>query len=154
MAATPSRGAPWSAVGAAVAVLGISACSTAVEAAPAPRADEALCAQVASAWPTQVGGNERVETTVDSPTVAAWGDPAIIARCGVTSPGPTTDECLSADGVDWVMTRLDDGMRFVTYGRDPAVEVLVPSHYAPEPMLMSAFSQIGSVIPQGERRCM
>ena len=77
----------------------------------------------------------------------------MIARCGLTPTGPTTDQCLDVSGVDWVAHQLTDGVRFTTYGRSPAIEVLVPSAYKPEPLLLPAFAAAASVIPQGERRC-
>lgn len=122
-------------------------------AAAAPEAHDPLCGVVADRWPADVGGHERVAVRDDPPAVAAWGDPAIIARCGATSPGPTTDDCVAADGVDWVGRRVEGGMVFVTYGRAPAVEVLVPSDYAPEPLVLGAFADAASAIRQGPHRC-
>ena len=108
---------------------------------------------MADRLPDQVHGQDRVRTTSDSPAVAAWGDPAVIWRCGVEPPGPTTDECLDVDGVDWVVHVLDDGASFTTFGREPAVQVLVPSAYAPEPLLLPPLSSVAATVPQGERRC-
>lgn len=128
-------------------------------AAPAENAANPLCAKVAAQWPGTVGGKDRVSIDVGNgqsagvtKTVAAWGDPAIIARCGVAAPGPSTD-CIEADDVDWVMSSLSDGKRFVTYGRVPAIEVLVPSAYSPEPLVLSAFDQAATQIPQNSHRC-
>jgi hypothetical protein len=85
--------------------------------------------------------------------VRAWGEPAIIARCGLPPIGPTTDQCLDVSGVDWVAHRLTDGVRFTTYGRTPAIEVLVPSAYQPEPLLLPAFGKAASAIPASTRHC-
>jgi len=60
---------------------------------------------------------------------------------------------VSVSGVDWVAHELTDGVRFTTYGRSPAIEILVPSAYQPEPLLLPAFGPAASVIPLGERRC-
>ena len=83
----------------------------------------------------------------------AWGDPPIIARCGVPPIGPTTDQCIDVSGIDWVAHRLTDGVRFTTYGRTPAIEVLVPSAYQPEPLLLPALGAAAAASPQGGRRC-
>lgn len=139
---------------AAVGVAVVAGCGSTVEAVPADRASDPLCVQVAAAWPQSVAKQERVATTADDQGVAAWGDPAIIARCGVSSPGPTTNDCIEADGIDWVAMPLDDGTRFISYGRSPAVEILVPKAYAPEGMLLPAFAEATAQIPQGERRCL
>lgn len=103
---------------------------------------------MAALWPAEVGGAGRTKTATEDPSVAAWakgGDPAIIARCGVAVPGPTTNECIAVDDVDWIAERLDDGMRLTTYGRDPALEVLVPDHYAPEPLVLSSLGAAAQV---------
>lgn len=128
-------------------------CSRPPQVVPADRADAPACQVAASRWPQTVTGRHRVAVQTSSPAVAAWGDPAIIARCGLTSPGPTTDECISVDGIDWIARRLGDGMQFVSYGRDPAIEVLVPAAYAPEPLVLGVFGAAARSIPQGERRC-
>ncbi len=132
----------------------LAACGSVVEVAPADRAGDPLCAKVAAAWPATVARQNRVATSADDSGAAAWGDPAIIARCGVTSPGPTTHDCIEADGIDWVAIPLDDGTRFVSYGRSPAVEILVPDAYAPEGLLLPAFAEAAAHVPQGERRCL
>lgn len=135
--------------------LGLAGCSRAVQVTPPPAAGSPGCAAVASAWPTRVAGLERGEASTDSPAVAVWGEggSAIVARCGVDPPAPTTDDCLDIDGVDWVVRRLDDGAAFVTYGRTPAVEVLVPAAHAPEPLVMGDFAAAGKAVPQGPRSC-
>jgi len=108
---------------------------------------------VAAHWPKTVGGQPRRSTSSSSGSVRAWGDPAIIARCGLPPIGPTTDPCLNVSGVDWVAHQLTDGVRFTTYGRSPAIEILVPNAYKPEPLLLPAFGEAVSAIPAGERHC-
>lgn len=131
---------------------GLSACAR-VQVIVPDRAADPACARVAARWPAQVQGRDQVDTTADSPAVVAYGDPAVIARCGLPMPGPTTDECIAVDGVDWVGRRVEDGMVFLTYGRDPAIQVLVPAAYAPEPMVLPGFGDAARSIPQGPRRC-
>ena len=84
---------------------------------------------------------------------AAWGDPAVVARCGLDPLGPTTDDCVSVDGVDWVVRTLSDGSAATTYGRDPAIEVLAPAAYGPVPLLLPAFSAAAGALPTNGRRC-
>ncbi|MDQ2756039.1 MAG: DUF3515 domain-containing protein, partial [Actinomycetota bacterium] len=105
--------------------------------------------------PATVSGLTPVTTSPSSPAVRAWGDPAVVARCGVPEPGPSTD-CLSVDDVGWVVTVLSDGARFVTFGRSPALEVLVPSvHAAPgnEGSLLPVFSAAARALPATGRAC-
>ncbi len=95
----------------------------------------------------------RRDTDPDSPAVAAWGDPAVVARCGVTAIGPTEVECLEVDGVGWIPDPLSDGTRFTSFGTDPAVEVLVPSAYAPEGLLLPAFGPVAKALPGNGLAC-
>ncbi len=138
--------------GAAAAL--IAGCSSSVKAAPFEGADELpLCQDVAALWPSTVGGENSRVTAANSETVAAWGDPAIIARCGATPPEPTTSQCLDIAEIDWVAEQLDDGVRFTTYGRDPAIQVLVPQDYVTEALVMPAFAAAAAAIPQTLGRC-
>jgi hypothetical protein len=94
-----------------------------------------------------------VATEPAVPAVRAWGDPAIIARCGVATPAPTTEDCLTVNEVDWVATPLSDGTKFVTYGRDPALEVLIPRSDVPEGSLLPAFTAAARTLPATGRHC-
>ncbi len=137
-----------------VSALACTACSSAIKVVPFDGADaDETCLRLADQWPTTVGGQSARVTAVDSTTVAAWGDPAIIARCGAPILGPTTDPCLDIAGIDWVAVPLDDGVRFTTFGRDPALEVLVPDAYSPEPLLMPAFSSVAQTVEQTLGQC-
>jgi hypothetical protein len=134
-------------------VVALAGCSSAVKVQPFEGSDTPVCREVADSWPATVGGQPSRETAVQTRGVAAWGDPAIIARCGAPVPGPTTDQCLDVEGVDWVADQLEDGVAFTTYGRDPAIEVLVPDAFEPEPLVLPAFGAAAQVVPQGVRRC-
>ncbi|MGE9807871.1 MULTISPECIES: DUF3515 family protein [unclassified Janibacter] len=136
------------------AVGGLSACSGAVEVADAPLAEDPACAKVAAAWPTTVANQAVVETTGAGATVRAWGDPTIVARCGVPALTPTTEQCIEADGLGWVVSDLSDGVRLTTYGKDPAVEILVPEAYAPAPLLLPAFADAAAALPDNGRSCL
>lgn len=136
---------------AAVSALVLSACSRAPEVALAPQAGAPVCTAVP--WPADVSGRDRVATTPDDPSVAAWGEPALIARCGLDALGPTTDDCVTVDGVDWVVRSLSDGSAATTYGRDPALEVLAPAAYGAVPLLLPAFSAAARTLPENGRHC-
>ena len=123
-----------------------------VEVTPAPSAADPACSRIAHRLPVSVAGQARRATSSASPGVAAWGDPAIVYLCGVVQPGPSPS-CQDVNGVDWVYLQLGDGTVFTTYGRDPAVQVLVPRAYAPEPLRLPDFSAAVSMVPQGTRRC-
>ena len=150
----PRVGGRLSAWVGALALVGVlAACSSSVDVTDPAEAGSSACRSAAAHWPKTVGGQPLRATSSSSDAVRAWGDPAIIARCGLAPIGPTTDQCLVVSGVDWVAHQLSDGVRFTTYGRSPAIEILVPSAYQPEPLLLPAFGAAASTIPQGERRC-
>jgi len=132
----------------------LSACSSgAVEVAVPSAAAGAACASAAQLWPATVSGMAMRETDPASPGVRAWGDPAVIARCGVAALGPTDVECVEVDGVGWIPQALSDGTRFTSFGTDPAVEVLVPGKYAPEPLLLPVFAPVAKALPSNGLAC-
>ncbi|WP_307812626.1 DUF3515 family protein [Phycicoccus sp. CSK15P-2] len=114
-------------------------------------ADVPACAD--ASWPGMVSGLERRDTDPADPAVAAWGDPAVVARCGVAAIGPSETECIDVDGQGWVPEPLSDGTRFVSFGRDPALEVLVPSDYDPAPLLLPAFTEVAGALPRNGLDC-
>lgn len=119
----------------------------------APAASSASCAAASQNWPRTVGGQDRVEVADTARAAAAWGDPAIIARCGVPALGPTEIECIEVDGVGWIPVALSDGTKFTSFGTDPALEILVPKDYAPEPLLLPAFTAAAKELPTNGRAC-
>jgi hypothetical protein len=129
----------------------LSACTRAPEVALAPQASAPVCSS--AAWPGDVSGHPRVATQPDDGSVAAWGDPAIIARCGLDPLAPTTQDCVTVDGVDWVVRKLTDGSAATTYGRDPAIEVLAPGSYGAVPLLLPAFTAVARSLPTNGRHC-
>lgn len=129
----------------------LTGCGSAVRVAPLPGADTPVCAEAAAAWPGQLDGLERRETAVQTAGVAAWGEPPIIARCGGEPPGPSEERCIEVDGVDWLALPLDDGVRFVTYGRSPTVEVLIPEVYGTSSMLADFDGAVQATAETGSR---
>jgi hypothetical protein len=123
----------------AVLVGALAGCTTPVGVEAAPHAADPLCAEVVLGLPRELAGMPRLRTS--SQATAAWGEPgaAVVLRCGVEPPPPTTDPCVTADdgvlAVDWLAIEGEAGpdgapWTFVTYGRDPAVEVRVPAAVA------------------------
>jgi hypothetical protein len=138
-----------------LACLALPACGQgAIKAVPFGDSDSPVCEQVADHWPERVGELTPRVTAVQSRGVAAWGDPAIVARCGKAPLGPTEDPCIDINGIDWVATTLDDGgTMFTTYGRSPAIEVLVPAEYETAPLWLPAFTEAATQIEQTLGRC-
>lgn len=109
---------------AAAAGLLLSACSPAVDVAPAKDAANAACAPMMLALPDSIGEAKLRKT--NSQATAAWGDPSLVVlRCGVNVPGPTTDRCVSVNGIDWVIKEGHPVWTLTTFGREPATEILM-----------------------------
>jgi hypothetical protein len=109
-----------------------------VSAPPADPAAEAPCAQVLSALPVQLGqlAPRVVHTTPDSPNVVAWGDPAVVLRCGVPRPGafvPTSD-VYNVGNVYWLAVKQKDATVWTVIDRAVYVEVTVPEKQAFQPL--------------------
>jgi hypothetical protein len=83
------------------------------------------------ALPDVIGTDLRqAQTTSQATTAWGMGGAAVTLRCGVDQPGPSAD-CQRFETrrgtVDWIVESNDEGTwRFTTYGREPAVEVVVP----------------------------
>ncbi|MFU8947086.1 DUF3515 domain-containing protein [Mycetocola zhadangensis] len=125
--AFPSRSLATGVFVAAVLSLGLTGCSQAVSLSPAADANNPACADVTVRLPDTVADKAKRETNAQS--TGAWGNPsAVILHCGVAVPGPTTDACISLNGIDWIADESEaenNTYRYTTYGRDPAVEVVI-----------------------------
>ena len=149
--ASPSRrGLRRIASAALLAVAGtvaVAGCSQAVAFDAAPSASDPDCAAVVVRLPDTVAGLEQRETNAQG--TGAWGQPAsVLLRCGVEPLGPTTDRCVSVDGVDWVIDESDaPNYLFTTYGRTPAVEVLIDNDVVSGTTAIADLSAAVSVIP-------
>ena len=141
----PRRVAAASVALAALAAL--TACSQAVPFDPAPDAADADCAAVVVRLPDEVAGQAARETNAQG--TGAWGSPAsVLLRCGVEPPGPTTLRCVSVDDVDWIIDESDaPSYRFVTYGRTPAVEVVVDNDVVAGTTVITDLSPAVAAIP-------
>jgi hypothetical protein len=105
----------------------LSACAPTVALSPAANATNPKCADVIVHLPGSVADQQLRQTNAQA--TSAWGDPAaVILRCGVTPPGPTSAQCATVKEIDWIV---DDSKKpvytFTTYGRTPAVQVVVDS---------------------------
>ena len=111
-------------VAGAMAAAGLAACSPVVDVTAAQDAANPACAPMMVALPDAIGDAGLRKT--NSQATAAWGDPSqVILRCGVNVPGPTTDRCVSVNGVDWVIKEGDTAWTLTTFGRVPATEILL-----------------------------
>ncbi|CAL8898420.1 hypothetical protein KVA01_19480 [Kocuria varians] len=130
--------------------LALTGCGATVTVDGAPDAANPACAPVMLAMPGSVSDLDQRETSSQGTT--AYGDPsAMIVRCGVDEPGPTTDPCTNVNGVDWLISEVKDQKdqwRAVTYGRSPAVEVLFDGGRVPSSTALVDTGAAVQSIPQ------
>lgn len=127
----------------------LAGCTQTVALKSAENAIDPGCAEIIAHAPDEVGGFTKRET--DAQGTLAWGDPsALILRCGVPEPDPTsTLRCVPVGGVDWLRDDADDPIYvFTTYGRSPATEVIVDSTTA---SAASALDDLSGAVSLTER---
>jgi hypothetical protein len=136
----------------AIAGLSLSGCTPNVVLEPAPDSNNPDCAQIMVRLPDQLGDLEQRFTTAQS--TSAWGNPsAVLFRCGIEPVAASALPCVTAAEVDWLV---DDSQapqfRFISFGRVPAVEVIVDSELASG---ISALEGLGSAVSviQADKTC-
>lgn len=138
----------------------LAGCAGTVHLEPAEDANDPSCADVTVGLQnaSSVAGKDRRWT--DAQATGAWGDPgedtAVILRCGVTVPAPTSElQCVTLEGVDWLVdTSETPYLRVTTYGRDPAVQLYIDTGAVSSNEVISNRGIVGAVtaIP-AEARC-
>jgi hypothetical protein len=102
------------------------------------------CAAFLGALPDQVADQAKRRVT-GSQFAAAWGDPAIVLRCGVAKPeGTTFALCQTANGVDWFVKDVEKvssdqslDVDMTTLYRSPGVSVHIPAADRPPATVMA-----------------
>ena len=106
---------------------------------PAPAGqDTDACRRLVDDLPDLVDGAERRPVEPADAPAAAWGDPPIVLRCGVTEPRGFDElsSCQITNGVAWFIpeeqiTGQPVDIVMTTVGRSPNVEVRIPAEYFP-----------------------
>jgi hypothetical protein len=141
----------------------LGGCAAIVPLEAADDATNPTCAEVIVRLPDTVAGLDLRETNAQA--TGAWGEPAtVLLRCGVAVPDPTASlACVTApeNGIDWLRDDSDaPNYVFTTYGRDPAVQVIIDSDGDPdvegdEVSGFDALTQLASAVSQiaPERFC-
>ena len=115
---------PLAALGVVLASL-LSGCAHTVALEPAADAVNPVCASIMVALDDVIDLPLR-ETNAQG--TAAWGDPtSVLLFCGAPVPDPTSAlPCVLAGDVYWLRDGTDaPTYTFTTYGRDPAIQVVV-----------------------------
>ena len=109
----------------------VTGCPQHLSVEPGPNGSSEYCTELSQSLPVEISGELLRTTTASDRGVAAWGDPAIVLRCGVEEPMSLqpTSQLLSVNGVDWLPEELTQGQRFTTINTLEFVEVDIPSNY-------------------------
>jgi len=100
-----------------------------------------VCERVVAALPASLGeGAARREVGPDRRTTAAWGDPAVVLRCGVAE-GSSRDDPYEFDSVRWAMHDVGAARRWTTRGRAVNVEVVVPDAYSGQAEMLGSLGE-------------
>ena len=132
----------------AIATLMLTGCTATVNIDAAEDANNPACAEVIVRLPNQVDGKDKRVTGAQS--TGAWGEPtAILLRCGLAEASASKLPCITASGIDWLV---DDSaapnFRFITFGRKPALEVIVDSEKASGIAALDELSTSVAFLPQ------
>lgn len=143
-----------------VALLVLAGCAPIVPLTAAPDAANPECAEVIVRLPAAIEDAAQQEAGADpaglwlkretnAQGTGAWGNPAaILLRCGVPVPGPSTLLCVTLQGIDWLRDDSEaPNYLFTTYGRDPAVEVVVDGDRASGTNALVALNNAVGSIP-------
>lgn len=105
----------------------LTGCSPTVVVQPGADANNPGCAEVIVRLPETTDGQKR--RTTNSQGTGAWGSPTVITlTCGVEPVMVSTLQCITAGGVDWVVSETNKpNYTFVSFGRTPATAITIDS---------------------------
>ena len=95
-------------------------------------ATRAICARLVDRLPTHLDGHRSRVVEPPSPLTHAWGDPAIVLRCGVAVPNGysrTSINSTEVDGVLWFQQVGKDEVRWTAVRHQANIELTVPTSY-------------------------
>jgi hypothetical protein len=115
-----------------------------------------VCADLLRKLPATVDGAERRDVDPAQSAAAAWGDPAIVLRCGVDRPAGLDEfaTCQEVNGVGWwvpeeQMTGAPTPLTMTTVDREVLVEVSLPeTHWPPANTMVDLADAVGEAVPQ------
>lgn len=128
----------------------ITACGSSLRVEPGEGAGSHVCVELGRVLPVSIEGALLRSTHPDSPGTKAWGDPAIVMRCGVAEPMTysATSQLLVVNGVSWYPEELQAGVRFTSLQTPELVEVSIPDAYqSTADILTQLSSDLGSLAP-------
>jgi hypothetical protein len=130
-------------------------CSPTVSMAPAADdANDPACADAIVRMPDAIESYAKRST--DAQGTAAWGNPTVaLLYCGVPVVEVSDLDCIEYQGVYWLREVVDAGYAFTTYGRDPAIRVVVDDDIVGGPgIVLDRITTATSFLPETGRICL
>lgn len=142
-----------------MSALALTACSAGplevTGTAPTDDATAKACEALVRSLPDELVGQSAIDLANGDGWAKAWGDPAVVLRCGVAAPGaqPADTTCLDVSGIGWVATQdgepadLDtpaasnETIDFTTITRSIPVQVSVPAKRGPASDALAELSE-------------
>jgi hypothetical protein len=140
------------ALGVVVAVAaGLTGCTNAVAMTAAPSANAAACAAAQVRLPDTVDTKYALRNT-NAQSTAAWGDPsAAVYHCGVAVPTVSDLPCFTQGSVDWIRDDKGKQVVYTTFGRDPAVQVVIDTSKTTSQVLQDLGTAVSSLPTDGHK---
>jgi hypothetical protein len=137
-------------------VLLFAGCARSVAVDP-PTPDDsvaAACAGFVGALPDALDtAGQRRSVDPESQLTAAYGDPPVAIRCGVSTPTnlTPTSQLVTVDGIDWLPEELTGGWLMTTVGHVANVEITVPTALGPAPSVAADLAgTISATLPASD----
>lgn len=113
--------------------------------APAPEGAAAeLCRALVERLPDSMYEQERRPVEPESDFAAAWGDPAVVVRCGVERPEAlqADSELIAVNEVAWLPQPPERPSLYTAVGHEVYVEMSIPPSYEPPALGLLPVSRI------------
>lgn len=131
----------------------LAGCAPVVSMTPAAEfANDPECADAIVRMPAAISSYELRHT--DAQGSAAWGQPTVVLLyCGVPVPEVSELPCVEIAGVFWLREEVDAGFAYTTYGRDPAVRVVVDPDAVGPGVVLDELAVAVSYTSENGREC-
>lgn len=132
----------------------LSGCAPVVSLAPAAEfANDPECAEAIVRMPDAISSYPLRQT--DAQGAAAWGEPTVVLLyCGVPVPEVSELPCVPVEGIFWLREEVDAGLAYTTYGRDPAVRVVIDPDAIGPGVVLDELSTAVSYTSETGRECL
>lgn len=134
-------------------ILALTGCAPVVSMTPAAEfANDPGCAAAIVRMPDTLG--DYTLRITDAQSTAAWGQPTVaLLYCGVPVPPVSELPCVPIEGIDWLSEEVDAGLAFTTYGRDPAVRLVIDAEALSPGTALYEIANAVSYLPTNGREC-